>query len=152
MVTPREAIEFLIDKAPATLKENNSHAPIVFVFGKKENAIALLRFKNSEVKYEMMLATGRMARYLEPYCVAFISEAWMLTGVPPEGKQVHDMSDKQECLHVTAQSKDGVTKGATIPFNRIGKEIFLGETLYAPYIESYLLSLFWQGVNEQQQD
>ena len=150
MVTPREAIEFLIDKAPATLKENKSHAPIVFVFGRKENAIALLRFKNSEAKYGMMLATGRRARYLEPYCVAFISEAWMLTGIPPEGKQVHDMSDKQECLQVKAQSKDGITEGATIPFNRIGKEIFLGETMYAPYTESNLLSLFWEAVNEQQ--
>ena len=152
MITPREAIDNIFDKVLATLKEDNYHAPILFIFGKKENAIALLDFKDTESKHEMMLAAGRRARYLEPYCIAFVSEAWMTKDIPSEGKEIHDMPDKQECLHVTAQSKDGVTKGATIPFNRIGKEIFLGETLYAPYIESYLLSLFWQGVNEQQQD
>ena len=74
----------------------------------------------------------------------------MIKDILPEGKQVNDMSDKQECLQVKAQSKDGVTEGATIPFNRIGKEVFLGETMYSPFTKSNLLSLFWEAVNEQQ--
>ena len=152
MITPREAIDNILDKVLATLKEDGSHAPILFVFGQKENAIALLDFKDTESKHEMMLAAGRRARYLEPYCIAFVSEAWFTKELPPEDKEIHDMPDKQECLHVTAQSKDSVTESATIPFNRVGEGIFLGETMYAPYTESYLLSLFWQGVNEQQQD
>ncbi len=148
MITPREAIDNILDKVLATLKEDNYHAPILFVFGKTENAIALLSFKDTEEKHEMMLAAGRRARYLNPYCITFVSEAWFTKELPPEDKEIHDMPDKQECLQVTAQSKDGVTESATIPFNRVGKEVFLGETMYAPYIESYLLSLFWQGVNE----
>ena len=148
MITPREAINNILDRAIIMLKEDSSHTPTLFIFGEKENVIALLGFNNTEAKHEMMLAAGRRARYLEPYCIVFVSEAWMAKEFPPEGKEMHDMPNKQECLQVTAHNEDGVTEGATIPFSRVGEQVFLGETIYAPYIESSLLRLFWRGVNE----
>jgi hypothetical protein len=66
--------------------------------------------------------------------------------IPTEGKTVAQMPDKQECLIVFAQNKDGATESAMIPFTRVSNEIFLGETEWAPKAESPLLESFWKGV------
>jgi len=147
-MTPKEAIDSVLDKAPATLKEDKYHNPILFVFGEKANAMVLLEFKDSDSKHKAMLAAGKKVAHLRPYCVAFISEAWMAKEIPPEGKEVHDMPDKEECLVVVAQNRQGETQSAAIPFSRVAGEIVLGETIYAPYTEAYLLKLFWKGTKK----
>jgi hypothetical protein len=93
-----------------------------------------------------MMAAGANAAHLHPYCVAFVSEAWMSRTIPPKGKRVVEMPDKQECLIVVAQNKDAATESAMIPFTRVSDEIFLGETEWAPEAESPLLESFWKGV------
>ena len=148
-MTPKEAVDSILEKAPAILKQDKYHAPMLFVFREKEDAIVLPVFKDADSKHEAMLAAGRKVAHLHPYCVALISEAWMAKQIPPEGKAVHDMPDKQECLHVVAQNIEGEMQAAAIPFSRVGGEILLGETMYAPYAESYLLELFWKGVERR---
>ena len=147
-MTPKQAIDSILEQAPAILKEDKHHAPVLFVFGEKENAVILIKFTDSDSKHMAMLDIGRKMAHLGPYCIAFVSEAWMAKRMPTKGKEIHDMPDKQECLQVTAQNKEGVTEGAAIPFSRIGGDILLGETMYAPYTESYLFNLFWKGVSE----
>ena len=147
-MTSQEAIDRILEQAPHVLKEDKYHAPILFVFGEHENAIVLIDFKDTESKYLAMLTTGKKLAFLKPYCIAFISEAWMSRTVPPEGKYVSDMPDKQEVLQVVAQNLEGEIKAAAIPFSRVGKEILLGEPMESSEVESYLLDLFWRGVRE----
>lgn len=148
MITPKQAVAHIVEQAPAILKQDKGHAPMLFVFGDIDNGAVLLDFRDADSKHRAMLAAGEKASYLQPYCVAFVSEAWMSKTIPSEGKAVHDMADKEECLIVVAQNKDGETESAAIPFSRVGGEILLGETLYAPDTEAYLLKLFWKGVRE----
>jgi hypothetical protein len=145
-LTPKQAIENIIEQAPAVLKKDKYHAPILFIFGEEEDAIVLMHFPKPEAKHKVMTAAGAKASHLHPYCVAFVSEAWMNRTIPPEGKRVAEMPDKQECLIVIAQNKEGETESAAIPFSKVGDEIFLGETEWAPEAESPLLESFWKGV------
>jgi len=147
-MTPKEAIDHILEDAPGILQKDKYHAPILFIFGEKENAIALIEFKDSRSKRKAMWAAGIKAAPLQPYCIAFVSEAWMAKQFPPEGKEIHDMPDKEECLVVAAQSIDRETQVAAIPFSRVGGEVILGETIYTPETASYLLELFWRGVAE----
>jgi hypothetical protein len=146
MMTPKQAIENIIEQAPAVLKKDKFHAPILFVFGEKESAVVLLRFPKPELKHKVMMATGAKVAHLRPNCIAFVSEAWMSRTIPPEGKRVAEMPDKQECLIVIAQNKEGETESVAIPFSKVGNEIFLGQTEWAPEAESPLLESFWKGV------
>ena len=130
------------------LKKDRYHAPMLFVFGESENAVVLIDFKDTDSRHAVMLAAGRRVSFLQPYCVAFVSEAWMAKRFPPEGMEVHDMPDKEECLQIVAQNEEGETQAAAIPFTRVASEILLGETMYAPQAESYLLELFWKGTRE----
>jgi len=149
-MTLKEAIDSILKIAPSILAEDKYHAPILFVFGEKENAAAFIELRDPAAKHEAMRAAGRNTAYLRPYCIAFVSEAWMAKQMPPEGRRVAEMPDKEECLVVAAQSKTGETECAAIPFNRVGGEVILGETIHAPEVESYLLELFWEGVKEKQ--
>ena len=148
MITPREAIDSIIDKAPEILQQDKHHAPMLFVFGEADNAIVLLEFTDADSKHASMLAAGKRVRFLYPYCVALVSEAWISKTIPPKGKAVHDMADKEECLLVAAQNEEGETESAMVPFSRVVGEVLLGETMYAPHAEAYLLRLFWKGVGE----
>lgn len=146
-ITPREAVDFILEEAPAMLKEDKFHAPILFVFGEKENAIVGLEFKDSEAKKAVMKSAGRVTAHVLPYCVAFVSEGWMTKRMPPEGKEIHDMPDKEECLIVVADNiYEKKMESAMIPFSRVGDEIILGETKILDYTESYLLRNYWHGV------
>jgi len=145
---PQKAIDHILEQAPHVLKEDKYHAPILFIFGEHENAIVLIDFKDTDSKYSAMLTTGEKLAFLKPYCIAFVSEAWMSRTVPPEGKHVSDMPDKQEVLQVVAQNLEGEIKAVAIPFSRVDKEILLGEPMESSEVESYLLELFWRGVRE----
>jgi len=149
MMTPKEALDFVLDKAPAILKKDKYHVPILFVFGERDNAIVGIEFKDAEQKHAAMFLTGKKLAHLHPHCIAFVSEGWMAKRFPPEGKEIHDMPDKEECLVIAAQSINGETQSAAIPFSRVAGEIILGETIYAPAAESYLLELFWKGTTER---
>lgn len=128
------------------LKEDKGHAPILFAFGEHENAVALLDFKDTDSKHAAMLAIGQELVFLEPYCIVFVSEAWMSRSIPPKGKNVSDMPDREEVLQVVAQNREGEIKAVGIPFSRVGNEILLGEQIEGDRVESYLLELFWKGV------
>jgi hypothetical protein len=147
-MTPQKAIDSILKQAPQMLKEDKHHAPILFIFGEHENAIVLIEFKDTESKYSAMLTTGRKLAFLKPHCIAFVSEAWISKTFPPEGKNVSDMSDKQEALQAIAQNLEGEIKAAAIPFSRVGKDILFGEPIESSEAESYLLELFWRGVRE----
>jgi hypothetical protein len=147
-MTPQKAIDHILEQAPHMLKEDKHHEPILFVFGEHENALVLLDFKDTDSKYSMMLAIGKKLAGYEPYCIAFVSEAWMSRTFPPEGKNVSDMPDKEEVLQVVAQSREGKIKAVAIPFSRVGKDIVLGDPIESSEVESYLLELFWKGVRQ----
>ena len=147
-ITPQKAIDHILEQAPHMLKEDKRHEPILFVFGEHENAVVLLDFKDTDSKYSMMLAVGKKLATYEPYCIAFISEAWMSRTFPPEGKNVSDIPDKEEVLQVVAQSREGKIKAVAIPFSRVGKDILLGEPIESSEVESFLLELFWRGVRQ----
>lgn len=148
-MTPKEAVDFVLEKAPPLLKKDKGLIPILFVFGEKDNAIVRIEFKNAEQKHAAMFFAGKKLTHLRPHCIAFVSEGWMAKRFPPEGKEIHDMPDREECLVIAAQSINGETQSAAIPFSRVGGEIILGETIYAPAAESYLLELFWKGTTER---
>ena len=147
-ITPQKAIDHILEQAPHMLKKDKRHEPILFIFGEHENAVVLLDFKDTNSKYSMMLAVGKKLAILEPYCIAFISEAWMSRTFPPEGKNVSDIPDKEEVLQVVAQSREGKIKAVAIPFSRVGKDILLGEPIESSEVESFLLELFWRGVRQ----
>lgn len=147
-MTPQEAISSILEQAPHILKEDKHHAPMLFVFGEHENAIVLLEFKDADSKHAAMLTTGQKLAFLKPYCIAFIAEAWMSRTIPPEGKYVSEMPDKEEVLQVVAQNREGEIKAVAIPFSRVGKEILLGEPIESSEVESYLLELFWKGISQ----
>jgi len=145
-MTPQKAIDYILKQAPKMLKEDKHHAPILFVFGDHENAIVLIEFKDTNSKYSAMLTTGKKLAFLKPYCVAFVSEAWMSKTFPLEGKHVSEMPDKQEALQAIAQNLEGKIKAVAIPFSRIGNEILFGEPIESSEAESDLLEVFWEGV------
>lgn len=147
-MTPQEAISSILEQAPHILREDKHHAPMLFVFGEHENAIVLLEFRDTDSKHAAMLAAGRKLAFLQPHCIAFVAEAWMSRTIPPEGKRVSEMPDKQEVLQVVAQNQEGEIKAVAIPFSRVGKEILLGEPIESSEVESYLLELFWRGVTK----
>jgi len=147
-VSPKEAIDFILEYSTVILKRDKYHIPILFVFGKAGYTLIAIEtdLGDCKTKQEAMTKAGMETVYLLPYCIAFVSEVWMTNQFPPEGKEVHDMADKEECLIVSAQSiaaKEEVS--AAMPFSRVGEEIILGETLFSSYTESPLLDNFWRG-------
>lgn len=153
-VTPKEAVDFISKRAPFMLKEQKEHAPILFIFGKEKTEIALLEGIEPETKNKAMRMLGAETARISPYCIAFVSEAWMKRldmeelGKMKIEKSVRDMEGKEECLAIAAKNIMGEEVGATIPFSRIGGEIILGETTYSEAIKCYLLDEFWYGVKE----
>jgi len=147
-MTPEKVIDRILEKAPQTLKQLKHHAPVLFAFGEHESATVVIKFNDTNSKYSAMLIAGKKLAFLKPYCIAFVSEAWMSRTVPPEGKYVSDMPDKQEVLQAIAQNLEGEIKAVAIPFSRVDKEILLGEPMESSEVESYLLELFWKGVRE----
>jgi len=146
-MTPKEAIDLILQKAPSILQKDKFHAPILFVFGERGDCLIGLEFKNSEAKRKAITKAGMTSAHLLPYCIAFVSEAWTAKQFPPEGKAVHDMPDKEEALVVVVDSVyEQKIESAMIPFSRVGGEILLGETKIMDYAESYLLGNYWHGV------
>lgn len=146
-MTTREIIDLILKKSPSMLQEDKYHAPILFVFGEMGNSIIALEFKNSEAKRKSITKAGMVSAHLLPYCIAFVSEGWMAKRFPPEGKEIHDMPDKEECLIVVADNVyEKKMESAMIPFSRVGGEIILGETEILDHTESCLLGNYWHGV------
>lgn len=145
-MSPKEAVDFIMRDAPGLLKRDKGHAPILFVFGEKDNAVTVFDFEDADSKQVGMLIAGLETAHLLPYCVAFVSEAWMSKTVPPDGKGVSDMPDREEILQVVAQNRDGDAALATVPFSRVGGEILLGEMTRSDAVIPHLLHLYWEGV------
>jgi len=142
-----DRIKRIHDIAIENLKQDGYVAPVLIVEG-KENAI--VRIKGD--KYEAMRQAGRKVAFLSPSVVIFISEAWMARKIPPEGKAVHDMSDKQECISIVAQKSNGEGYACFVPFSKVGKRILIGETEWLPeggVVEANILKPFWLGVKEK---
>lgn len=146
-MTTREIIDLILKKSPSILQEDKYHVPILFVFGEMGDGIIALEFNNSEAKQKAITKAGMTSAHLLPYCIAFVSEGWVAKRFPPEGKEIHDMPDKEECLIVVADNVyEKKMESAMIPFSRVGGEIILGETKIMDYAESYLLGNYWRGV------
>lgn len=151
-ISPKEAIGFILEHATAMLKRDKFHIPILFIFGKRGYTLIVIEadLGDSKMKREAMTKAGMETAHLLPYCIAFISEAWMARKFPPEGKEVHDMEDKEECLAIAANSISTEEEAsAFIPFSRVGEEIILGETEFAEHAEAYLLDNYWRGVQTE---
>jgi hypothetical protein len=116
--------------------------------GESKFAGILFDLRDPRDKPEAMFEIGRKFSFLNPQCVVFVLEAWMSRTMPPEGKYVHDMPDREEVLQVVAQAKDGDIYSVTIPFTRIGQDIVLGERMESSEVESHLLDQFWKGVSQ----
>ena len=147
--TPQEVVHTILQEASRALKRDKHHAPLLFVFGEYKNAMVRLKFRDPPSKRASILATGRRLAFLKPYCIAFVAEAWMSKTIPPEGKSVSEMADRQEVLQAVAQNLEGEIRAAAIPFSRVGKEIVLGELMESSEVESYLLESFWAGVRQR---
>ena len=147
---PRPTAEHLLDQAKETLKRDGHHAPVLFVYGKRENVVVLLEFSTPDEKYTAMYVIGRSLAGMHPVGVGFVSEAWMSTSMPDEGKQIADMADKTEALAVTAQTRRLRTWSVVVPFVKVGQEIIFGEPMQGADVESDLLDHFWRGVLDAQ--
>ena len=147
-MSPREAVDFVMRDAPGLLKRDKGHAPILFVFGEKENALTVFDLEDAESKQIGMLVAGVETAYLLPYCVAFVSEAWRSRTLPPDGEAVSDMPDREEVLRVVAENKEGDVEAVMIPFSRVGGEILLGEPIRSDFLTSHLLLLYWEGARK----
>lgn len=144
-----DRIKRIHDIAIENLKQDGYVAPVLIVEG-KENAI--INLSGAKDKYESMRQAGRKVAFLLPSIVIFISEAWMARKIPPEGKVVHDMPDKQECISIVAQKSNGEGYACFIPFTKVGKEILISKTEWLPeggVVEANILKPFWLGVKEK---
>ena len=144
-----DRVKQIHDIAIENLKQDGYVVPVLIVEG-KENAIVSL--SGAKDKYEAMRQAGRKAAFLSPSVVIFISEAWVARKMPPEGEAVHDMLDKQECISIVAQKSSGEGYACFVPFSKVGKQIFIGETEWLPeggVVQANLLKPFWLGVKEK---
>ena len=146
-VTAQEAVDFVSERAQLIFKQDKHHAPMVFAFGRKRNAVALLnKFDDVDFKPSAVFNAGWELADSVPYCAVFVSEAWLSATIPPEGASVSDLPNRQEVLQIIAQRFDGETQAMVIPFTRIGNEILFGEPIQSDTVKSYLFELFWKGV------
>jgi len=144
----KETIKQAQDIAIENLKQDGYVAPVLLVEGEKGNAIVALQFKDKEA--EMRFA-GKKLAHLSPTAITLVSEAWMARKMPPEGKEIHDMPDKQECISIVSQKINGEGNACFVPFTKVGKEILLGETQWIPeggVVQANIFEPFWQGVKE----
>ena len=144
-----DRIKRIHDTAIENLKQDGYVAPVLLVEG-KENAIISL--SGAKDKYEAMRQAGRKVAFLSPSIVIFISEAWVARKMPPEGKAVHDMPDKQECISIVGQKSNGEDYACFVPYSKVDKQIFIGETEWLPegaVVEANILKPFWLGVKEK---
>lgn len=144
-MTPRKAVESLLPTAVEILRKDRGHASMLFVYGERGNVIIIIEFRDYESKIAAMLSSGRRTAHLHPYCVAFVSEAWVSKTMPPEGKEVHDMPDREESLVIVAEDTRGESWIISIPFSRIGGEIVTGESTSGENTRAFLLEWFWKG-------
>ena len=136
------------DIAIENLKTDGYVRPVLIVQGKKENAIVGLQLRDKEIE---MRKAGEKVAFLFPMVVTLVSEAWMARKMPPEGKEIHDMPDKQECISIVSQKFNGESQACFVPFTKVGKEILLGETEWLPeggVVVANVLKPFWQGVSD----
>ena len=68
--------------------------------------------------------------------------------MPPEGKEVHDMPDREESLVIVAEDTRGESWIVSTPFSRIGGEIAMGEATSGENTRAFLLEWFWQGARK----
>ena len=148
-MTPQQAVDFIFSKAPGILKQDKAFVPMLFIFGEKRYVIVLFKFEDAEYKRAVMRITGWDFAHLKPYCIGFVSEAWMSNIVPPEGKGVSEMPDRKEVLQIVAQGRDGEAVAEAVPFSRTKGEIVLGEPIRSSEVRAYLLDLFWEGVSQR---
>jgi len=94
-----EAVKRVHDAAIENLKQDGHVIPALIVEG-KENAIISL--SGAKDKYEAMRKAGQLVAHLAPLTVICISEAWVSRKIPPEGKNVSEMPDRQECISIVA--------------------------------------------------
>lgn len=145
-MTPEEAVNRILETATEMLKKDGRHAPILFIYGGRGDAIALVDFRDEESKHRAFLKAGVAAARLQPYLVAFVDEAWMSRTIPPRGKAVSDMPDRQDCLIAAAQDERGRMHCVLVTISRAGGTIQLGEPLRSDSVQLSLLDLFWEGV------
>ena len=148
----RRTGEDLLSKAKETLKRDGHHAPMVFVYGERDNAIVLLEFSNAEEKYRAMYAIGRQLARVYPVAVAFVCEAWMSDSLPEHGQRVADMPDRGEGLAVAIQTRRLRTWSVALPFTHVGEEFIFGEPISGADAESELLEEFWRGVIDGEEE
>jgi len=143
-----EMVKRARDIAIENLKEDGYVAPVLLVEGKKGDAIVSLQLKDKEA--EMRFA-GKKLAHLSPTAITLVSEAWMAKRMPPEGKKIHDMPDKQECISIVSQKINGESQCCFVPFTKVGKEIVLGETEWLPeggVVEANILKPFWEAAKK----
>jgi hypothetical protein len=145
-MTPEEAVNRILAEAIKMLKKDGHHSPILFVYGRKGNAVALVDFRDEDSKHRAFLMVGVAAARLQPYLVAFVDEAWMSREIPPKGRAVSDMPDSQDCLIAAAQDERGGMHCVLVTISRAGGTIQLGEPLRSDSVQLSLLDLFWEGV------
>ena len=138
--------EGLLDQAKEILKRDGSHAPIVIVYGQRENSAVLLEPPTPDAKYGAMYVLGLVHSPLGPQAVAFICEAWMSTQTPPEGVSVGEMPDRQEALCVAVQTRRLSGYSIVLPFVKVGEEVVFGEPVQGSDVDMHLFEYFWRGV------
>lgn len=145
-MTPEEAVNRILEEAIKMLKKDGHHSPILFVYGRKGDAVALVDFRDEDSKHRAFLMAGVAAARLQPYLVAFVDEAWMSRTIPPKGKAVSNMPDRQDCLIVAAQDERGGMHCVLVTISSAGNTIQLGEPMRFDSAQLSLLDLFWEGV------
>lgn len=145
-MTPQEAINRILEEAIKMLKKDGHHSPVLFVYGRKGDAVALVDFRDEDSKHRAFLMAGVAAARLQPYLVAFVDEAWMSRAIPPKGKAVSDMPDRQDCLIAAAQDEHGGMYCALVLISQVGETVELGEVVRSENVQLSLLDLFWEGV------
>jgi hypothetical protein len=145
-MTPEEAVNRILEEAIKMLKKDGHYAPILFVYGREGDAVALVDFRDEDSKHRAFLMAGVAAARLQPYLVAFVDEAWMSRTIPPKGKAVSNMPDRQDCLIAAAQDERGRMHCVLTPISRAGGTVQLGEPLRSDNAQLSLLDLFWEGV------
>jgi hypothetical protein len=140
MINVRETIKYVLDNMPAEKFIEDRNNNLLFVFGKKGNAITKVAASSSGITDDVMFDAGKAYSYLEPTCVALYYKV---------NAQMVDTGEQWEFLQVMADSEKGIdVEAVAILVTHVGDQIVLGETVWEPPILSELLDFFWDGVQE----
>jgi hypothetical protein len=129
----KEMLKHIQDQTIKMLKATGSIEPVLFIEGPEENEGVILvniGFSNDQEKYNIMLDIGRQFAHMQPMSVTLVAEAWTMRGMPPQGKRISDMPERQECIVVLhdRHAPNSYQMAWQIPFSKIGKDIVLGES------------------------